>query len=551
VNLRASTQAVAEARRGKIRPTKCSLSCGRGLRSVRTASGAKVAFAERIAAEPARAAYATILLEGAKLRKRGATVNILRFSRESVNTLLLLALLLASGAFSAASVQLPPTRIQSLTLDNGLRALLVERHEIPVVSIEVWYHVGSKNEQPGKTGFAHLFEHLMFDGTRNVGPEQFSSYIVRSGGEDNAYTTEDMTVFWETIPSTDLQQVLWLEADRMRNLSLTKETLQNEKEVVKEERRTRFDNQPYGSVVETLYRAAFTVHPYRHTAIGSMEDLDRASVDDVREFYNTYYVPNNATLVVTGDFDAPQVEEWIRKYFSPLERGSRPIDRDLPVEPQQTVKRVVKLDLDVALPAFVEGYHMPADGTRDAYPLRLAAKILSEGESSPIYRRLVYEKQIATDAESSGNFTEDPNLFFVFAVLNPGHAPAEGEREVETILEGLRNQSVSEDDLAKAKNQILSDFILGRETVRRRSDELGYDAVILKNPQLVNTEPARFLAVTPEDIQHAAKKYLVPENMTLVEVYPRRPGEHKSATVRQFEGGEQRRAATVRTAGFH
>jgi zinc protease len=475
----------------------------------------------------------------------------LRFSRLSVNPLLLLAVLLASGAVFAAPITLPHTAIQSLALDNGLRALFIERHQIPVVSVEVWYHVGSKNEQPGKTGFAHLFEHLMFDGTRNVGPEQFSSYIVRSGGEDNAYTTEDMTVFWETVPSSNLQQVLWLEADRMRNLNISKETLENEKEVVKEERRTRFDNQPYGSVVETLYRAAFTVHPYHHTAIGSIEDLDRASVDDVREFYDTYYVPNNATLVVTGDFDAQQAEGWIRNYFGPLARGTRPINRNLPVEPQQTAKREVRLDLDVALPAFVEGYHMPADGTPDAYPLRLAAKILSEGESSLIYRRLVYEKQIAADAESSGNFTEDPNLFFVFAVMNPGHAPAEGERQVEAILDGLRNHPVSEDELTRAKNQILRDFIVGRETVRRRGEELGYAAVILKNPELVNTEPQRFLAVTPEDIERAAKKYLVPENMTLVEVYPRAPGEKKSAVLRELQAGGEDRAAPDPAAGQH
>jgi zinc protease len=182
---------------------------------------------------------------------------------------------------------------------------------------------------------------------------------------------------------------------------------------------------------------------------------------------------------------------------------------------------VVKLNLDVALPAFVEGFHMPADGTPDAYPLRLASKILSEGESSLIYRRLVYEKQIALDAESSGNFTEDPNLFFVFAVLNPGHTPAEGEREVDSILAELRNKPVSEQELDEAKNQILREYIMGRETVRRRGEELGYAAVILKDPNLVNTEPQRFLDVTPEDVQRAVRKYLAPDNMTLIEVYPR------------------------------
>jgi zinc protease len=490
------------------------------------------------ARQPSRRAYATILRGDSKLRKRGAPFNILRFRRPSVNFLPVLALLLASGILPAAPITLPPTHLQSLALENGLRALLVERHEIPVVSVEVWYHVGSKNEPPGKTGFAHLFEHLMFDGTRNVGPEQFSSYIVHAGGEDNAFTTEDMTVFWETIPSTSLEQALWLEADRMRNLNINKEALENEIQVVEEERRMRFDNQPYGSVIPTLYAHAFTVHPYHHPAIGSMEDLNHATVEDVREFYDTYYVPNNATVVVVGDFNTRECEAWIRKYFGPLARGRQPINRELPVEPRQTAERTVKLNLDVALPAFVEGFHMPADGTPDAYPLRLASKILSEGESSPIYRRLVYEKQIALDAEASGNFTEDPNLFFVFAVLNPGHTPAEGEREVNSILAELRNKPVSEDELEEAKNQILRDYILGRETVRHRGEELGYAAVILKDPNLVNTEPQRFLDVTPEDIQRAARKYLVPQNMTLVEVYANRPGKDAGAKARPAAGDE-------------
>jgi len=376
----------------------------------------------------------------------------------------------------------------------------------------------------------------MFDGTRNLGPEQFSSTIVRSGGEDNAYTTEDTTVFWETIPSSALPLALWLEADRMRNLIISNETLANEREVVKEERRLRFDNQPYGSVVETLYRNAFTVHPYGHSPIGSMEDLNRASADDVREFYDTYYVPENATLVVIGDFDAKLAEQWVRQYFGPVARGSRPIERNIPVEPPQTARRVVSLALDVALPAFVEGFHMPADGTPDAYPLRLAANILSEGESSRIYRRLVYEKQIALDAQSTGNFTEDPNLFFVFAVLNSGHTPAEGEREVEAELARLRDEPVSATELDTAKNQILRDFIQGRETARGRADELGYAAVVLEDPELVNTEPARFLAVTPEDIQRVAAKYLLPENMTLVEVSPRSQSGEKSAALSRTEG---------------
>jgi zinc protease len=450
--------------------------------------------------------------------------------RNAARTLAAIALLAALAA-NARPADLPPTKVQSLELANGLRALFIQRPEVPVATVEVWYHVGSKNERPGRTGFAHLFEHLMFDGTANVGAQQFSSYIVHSGGEDNAYTTEDATVFWETVPSSALELALWLEADRMRNLTINKQTLANEREVVKEERRMRFDNQPYGRVVETLYRKAFTAHPYSHSPIGSMEDLNGASVEDVRGFYDTWYVPNNATLVVIGDFDAKQTEQWVREYFGPLARGSQALERDIPAEPAQSGRRVVELALDVALPAFVEGFHMPADGMPDAYPLRVASNILSEGESSRIYRRLVYEKQIALDAESTGNFTEDPNLFFVFAVMNPGHSPAEGEREVNAELARLREEPVSATELETAKHQILRDYILGRETSRGSADELGYAAVVLNDPELVNTEFERLLDVTAEDIMRVAAKYLAPQNMTLVEVSPRSANAKPSAAV--------------------
>lgn len=448
------------------------------------------------------------------------------------------ALGLLLGQAAALPVKLPPSKIHTVLLPNGLRALLVERHDAPVVSVQVWYHVGSKDEPPGKTGFAHLFEHLMFQGTKNLAPEQFSDYIVRAGGLDNAYTTEDYTVFWETIPGSHLPVALWLEADRMRNLEITEKTFKTEREVVKEERRMRFENRPYGTVVETLYRHAYTVHPYRHATIGSMADLDRAGVADIRNFYDTYYLPRNATLVIVGDFETREAESLVRKYFGPLAPGRGPVERKIPQEPLQTAGRLVKLFQNVALAAFVEGYHMPADGTPDAYPLRLAAKVLAEGESSRIHRRLVYEKQVALEAHSTGNFTEDPNIFFVFAIMNPGHTPAEGEAEVEAELERLKAEPVSRQELAKAKSQILRDFVLSRQTTQSHGEELGYAAVVLKDPELLNTELDRFLAVTPEDIQRVAKKYFVPENVTIVEVYPEAEAAGKTAGWDLTSGGQ-------------
>ena len=433
---------------------------------------------------------------------------------------LFLACAEALSLTAASPVKLPETVIHAIHLPNGLRALLVEKHDAPVVSVQVWYHVGSKDELPGQTGFAHLFEHLMFQGTKNVGGEDFTGHIVRAGGWDNAYTTEDATVFWETVPSSHLPVALWLEADRMRNLEISEKTFNTEKEVVKEERRLRFDNQPYGTVIETLYRHAYTVHPYGHLPIGSMEDLDRAALSDVRGFYDKYYVPQNATLVIVGDFERHQAESLLREYFGPIARGSVPLERAIPAEPRQTAERTVKVTLNVALPAFVAAYHMPADGTPDAYPLRLAARVLAEGESSRLHSRLIYEDQIALQAESAGNFTEDPNLFFVMAVMNPGHTPGEGKAAVEKELDRLRTEPVTAAELDKAKNQILRDFVQSRQSVQSLGEQLGYAAIILKDPELLDAELDRFLSVTSDDIQRVARTYFVPENSTLMEVIP-------------------------------
>lgn len=439
--------------------------------------------------------------------------------KRSVAFLAGLLLLMTSGA--RARAHLPLATMNTFLLQNGLKVLMAPDDDAPVAEVQIWYHVGSKDEQPGRTGFAHLFEHLMFDGTRNLAPNEFSNYIVRAGGMDNAYTTEDATVFWETIPSVDLPVALWLEADRMRNLEITDSTFRNEREVVEQERRQRFDNQPYGNVVETLYAHAFTVSPYRHMPIGSMEDLERASVSDVQSFYDAYYVPENATLVLTGKFDEEQARKDVQQYFGPLQGSDHAIPRDYAQEPPQTAEQVVKLTQQVALPAFVEGYHMPADGSPDSYPLQLAAKILTDGESSWVYRRLVYEKQMAMQVESEGNFTELPNLFFIFAVMNPGYSPTQGEAEVESVLDRLKSGAMTSDDLNRAKNEILRDFILNRESAQGRAEALGYDAVILKDADLYNSQPSRFMQVTARDIQRVAQKYFVRRNLTLVEVYPR------------------------------
>src|SRR4051794_8955697 len=314
----------------------------------------------------------------------------------------------ASQATSAAS-RPPKLQYQITTLPNGLTVVLSEDHSTPIVHLQVDYHVGSKNEKPGRTGFAHLFEHLMFKGSKNVQPEAHTSMLASVGGQSNAYTTDDGAVFWATVPAHFLPIILWLEADRMASLRIDKDTFLNERDGVKEERRMRVDNQPYGRLNEIIYDQAFTVPPYKHATIGSMEDLEAASVEDVRGFYNTYYVPENATLALVGDFDTAQAVQLVTQYLGRVPKAEHPVPRDIPSEPPSTREKRVTLQEPWPLPAVVVAYHITYDGHPDSYPLHIASKVLSDGQSSRIYQKLVYETGIALAAQGEANIIEDPN----------------------------------------------------------------------------------------------------------------------------------------------
>src|SRR5437764_4150853 len=302
----------------------------------------------------------------------------------------LAAVILGAGVQPSSAASRPPKfQYQITTLPNGLTVVLSEDDSTPIVHVNLTYHVGSKNEKPGRTGFAHLFEHMMFKGSKNVDPEAHTSLISSVGGQSNAYTTDDETVFWETVPSQYLPLALWLEADRMATLKIDKDTFTNERDVVKEERRMRIDNQPFGRLNEIIYDQAFTTHPYKHATIGSMVDLEAASIDDVLDFYHTYYVPSNATLVLVGDFDSTQAAQLVNQYLGRVPKAQREVPRDIPKEPPQTKEKRATLEEPWPLPAVVVAYHITSDGNPDSYPLHIAAKVISEGESSRIYQKIV------------------------------------------------------------------------------------------------------------------------------------------------------------------
>jgi zinc protease len=423
-------------------------------------------------------------------------------------------------------VRPPKLNFTTHTLANGLQVILLEDHAVPVINLQVWYHVGAKDERPGRTGFAHLFEHLMFKGSAHVGADEQSRIIEASGGFDNASTYDDYTNFFETFPSNYLERVLWLEADRMGSLNVDEANFKSEREVVKEERRVRIDNQPYGSLEEDLRAAAFTVHGYHHTAIGSMVDLDKATIEDVRDFFNTFYKPNNATLIVVGDFKSEEALGWAKKYFDGIPASAKPIPRIDATEPAQTEERVVsKSYSNTPLPAVVIGYKIPARYAPDSYPLDLAANILAGGESSRLYQTLVYKDQIAVQAAGFGNFTEDPNLFWAYAIMNQGHSADEGQKAVVAVLDDLKTKPAEPREFDKAENQEISGYILGRNTDEEKAVALGAAAVVGKNPDLVNTELDHYLKLTPADVQRVASEYFVPQHATVLLVKPAAPAQ--------------------------
>jgi zinc protease len=448
----------------------------------------------------------------------------IRLARQVVCAGLSLALLVATGPRTSAAVRPPKLDYTMTTLPNGLQVVFLEDHSTPIVHTELWYHVGSKNEKPGRTGFAHFFEHMMFKGSKNVEPEGHPSYISSIGGQSNASTNEDSTVFWETTPAQYLPLVLWLEADRMASLRIDEQSFKNEREVVKEERRMRVENQPYGRLNEIIYNEAFTVHPYKHPTIGSMTDLEAASIEDVRDFFHTYYVPNNATLVLVGDFDSKEALELVTRYLGRVPKSAKPVPRDIPKEPPQTKEQRVSLTDNWPLPAVVVAYHITFDGHPDSYPLHIASKVLSDGQSARIYRDLVYTKQIALAAFGGGNIIEDPNLFFAVAIVQPGKTPQECIDGLIAEFDRLKAEPISANELQQAKNQFTRDYILGRESDKDKAGVLAHAVVIHNDIKTADGEFDIFMNTTASDVQRVAKTYFTAENRLVMTIMPKGAG---------------------------
>ncbi len=408
-------------------------------------------------------------------------------------------------------------------LTNGLNVILHQDDRVPIVAVNVWYDVGSKNERPGKTGFAHLFEHMMFQGSAHVPADLHFKLIQRVGGTLNGSTFFDRTNYYETLPSHYLEMGLWLEADRMGFLlpALDQAKLDNQLDVVKNERRQRVDNQPYGRWLEKILEMAFEPDfPYHWPVIGYMEDLDRVTLDDVREFFRTYYAPNNASLVVAGDFDPAETRELIEKYFADIPAGAVPpaVERKFRSY-NQGEKRTVLKDR-VQLPRLYMAYHFPEFGTPDAYVTDVISDILSSGRSSRLYQSLVYRQQIAQDAQAVFLPLKLTSLLIIMVTPRPEVPIEKIEQALQRELGDLRNQFVDPDELQRVKNQIEARKIREFQSVASRADQLNMHAVYFNRPEGINDEIEQYRKITIENVYETAGIYLNDNNRVVVTFVP-------------------------------
>lgn len=421
------------------------------------------------------------------------------------------ALLLSLTAVPAVPQGLSVTE---KVLPNGLKVLLKEEHKAPVATFQIWYKVGSRNEQLGKTGLSHLLEHMMFKGTKKYGPKHFSRTVMKNGGNDNAFTSRDYTAYFENFASDRIYIALELESDRMQNLLLDPKEFESERKVVMEERRMRYEDDPVSIMIEQMTATAFLAHPYQWPVIGWMADLESITRDDLYRHYKTYYVPNNATIVVVGDFDTEKILPQIEKYFGRIPRGPQP-PKAAAREPKQTGERRIVVKREAELPAVFVGYHTPNLVHRDSYALEVIEAILSAGRSSRIYRSLIYEKQIALDAGGGyDRVSADPNLFYVYAEAMPGKKPEDVEAALYTEIDRLKTEPVTDEELQRAKNQIEAGFIMSQDSVFYQAMLLGrYETV--GNWRLLDEYLDGVRAVTKEDIRRVASEYFTEDNRTV------------------------------------
>ena len=420
---------------------------------------------------------------------------------------------------------LPQIPIEEFALANGLRVVLSEDHAVPVVSVAVYYNVGSRNEREGRTGFAHLFEHMMFQGSENVPKSGHFQYIFNNGGTMNGTTSSERTNYFETLPANQLPLALWLESDRMRSLKVTQENLNNQRDAVKEEKRLNYDNRPYSNAFLRLNELIYRNPRNAHSTIGSMEDLDDATIEDVREFFRIYYAPNNAVLAIVGDFDSGEARALIEKYFASIPAQTSPPDVDVSEPEEVAARSEIYRDPFAQLPAIMLGWKVPPRRTADYYALSLASDLLLDGDSSRLYQRLVKDEESVVGIQGGIGERRGPSTLYVFAIPKPGHSTGAIRATIQEEIKRLATEGPSPDEMEKLRNTLLNDTVRNRQSTLYRAQRLAEFTLYDGDPDIVNTELERYLAITPDEIKSAVSRYLLTDNHSIMEVVP----EHMAA----------------------
>jgi len=417
------------------------------------------------------------------------------------------------------------------SLNNGLHVILQKDKSAPVVAIAVLYHVGSKNEQKGKTGFANLFEHLMFIETKDIPAGQYYKMVRDAGGELNAGTSQDRTVFYETLPSNQLALGLWLEAERMQFLTIDSSSVKVAGNIITNERVQRFTNRPYGDALDQIFKHSYKVYPYSWVPVEPLQYVDKASINEIKDFYKTYYVPQNATLSISGDINVDRTKEMIDKYFGGIPKGKIKIIRPDAVEPSQIKEAIDTVYENVKLPAIIEAYHIPSFTSKDFFPLYMIATFLSSGKDSKLYKSLIEKQHLASQVEAYSFGLEAPGLFVMLCVTQKNIDPDVLKIAMNTEIDSLRNHLISENELQRLKNLISERFIDANSSNAGLAENLAEFSALYGNTSLINTNLQGYLSITSKDIKKAANKYLKKNNRTILYYLP-------VSNAANVEGGE-------------
>lgn len=413
-------------------------------------------------------------------------------------------------------------KFTEFTLKNGLHVILHEDHSVPLVAVSVLYHVGSKNEEPNQTGFAHFFEHLLFEGSKNIKRGEFDDYVESTGGMNNANTTYDRTFYYEVLPSNQLELALWLESERMLHARVDSAGIETQRQVVKEERRQRIDNRPYGSILEETMKRVYTTHPYKSSVIGSMEHLDAAEEKDYKNFYEKYYVPNNAVISIAGDIDIATAKELVTKYFAEIPKGKKVVQPNVIEPPQMQEVRDTVYD-NIQLPAVIQAFRVPARGEADYYATKMLFTLLSDGESSRLSKSVKDAQQKAVFVGAFPlDLEQNPSVALAFGIASVGVSPNDLEASMNDEYRKVREELIEEREFQKLKNQLEASFYTKNSTIVGIAESLADNYVYGGDTNLINTEIENYMNVTREEIQAAAKKYLIDNNKVTLHYLPKK-----------------------------